>query len=97
MAKKSALFDALAQLPDQRGGKTNWLDRLKDGSPELYDEVISLIDRHMDGDREITRKLPSETAFCRWLSTVLAARGVNVRPQTLTSLFRLRRGERGIK
>lgn len=91
---KTDLLSVVSKLPDATSGKKNWIDKLRTQHPALYAEVIALMDAHIDGDRAVRAKLPSETAFCQWLSPTLAERGFSVAPTTVHQLFRRRRSER---
>jgi hypothetical protein len=94
MAKQPDLLSVVSKLPDATSGKKNWMQRLQAQHPTLYGEVIALLDAHIDGDRAVRAKLPTETAFCQWLSPTLAVHGFAVGPQTVHQLFRRRRSER---
>lgn len=93
MAKLDLLGD-IKKLPDQKSGKPTWIDRLKQKDPLLFGQVMSVVDLWIDGDPEIRRKLPSQTAVCEWLSPLLKARNFHVAAQTVNQIFPHRRNQR---
>ena len=94
MAKLDLLGD-IKKLPDQKfGGKDTWIARLQKKDPALFAEVVKVIDLWLDGDQDIRRKLPSQTAVCDWLSPLLNARGFQVASQTINQIFPHRKQNR---
>lgn len=93
MAKLDLLGD-IKKLPDQKFGKDTWIDRLSKKDHALYGEVLKVVDAWLDGDPDIRRKLPSQTAVCEWLSPLLTARNFPVAAQTVNQIFPFRRNQR---
>lgn len=94
MAKAIDLLADIKRLPDQKFGKDTWIDRLQKKDPALYAEVLKVVDAWLDGDPDIRRKLPSQTAVCDWLSPLLTARKFPVASQTVNQIFPYRRSQR---
>lgn len=97
MAKKSSLLSEITKLPDRKPGKPTWIDRFVAEDPELYEEVSDIVDRWLDGDQGVRRKLPTQASLCDWLSPLLAERGRQVAAQTCQQMFVHRRAVRNAK
>lgn len=94
MAKAIDLLADIKKLPDKKFGKDTWIDRLRKKDPLLFGQVVSVVDLWLDGDPEIRRKLPSQTAVCEWMAPLLSARNFQVAAQTVNQIFPYRRSQR---
>jgi len=94
VAKLDLLGD-IKKLPDKKfGGKESWIVRLEKKDPELFGQVVKIVDQWLDGEATIRRKLPSQTSVCEWLSPLLIERGHQVAVQTCNQIFATRKAMR---
>jgi hypothetical protein len=94
VAKKSSLLASIESLPDGRTGKLDWWGKLEAQKPDFYADLSALVDRHIDGDQSIRRKLPTDAAFGEWMIGQLAGQGVRVSYSTVADMLRKRRRQR---
>lgn len=92
MAKKTSsdLLADLESLPDYQGRQNNYFGKLKTQKPDIYSQVIEVIQSHLSGG-PICKKIPTQLGLYRELK----ARGIiDVQQSTFTHFYcRVRDGQ----
>jgi hypothetical protein len=96
MAKKSALLSRLASLPETPLPKRpSWDETFAVRHPAEWEEIAAIVDRYLDGDLEVIRKLPSKKALFNFLEPTLNQFGRVVGDDGFFQMMTRREGRRG--
>jgi hypothetical protein len=96
MAKKSALLSRLDALPDTPFPKrATWDETFAVRHPAEWEEVAAIIDRYLDGDLEVIRKLPTRRALFDFLEPTINQFGRVVGDDGFKQMMTRREGRRG--
>lgn len=96
MAEKTALLSKLAALPEASPSKRpSWDETFAQRHPAEWEEVAAIIDRFLDSDLEVIRKLPSRKALFEFLEPTLSQFGRVVGEDGFYQMLKRREGKRG--
>jgi hypothetical protein len=96
MAKKAALLSKLAALPEASFPKRpTWDQTFAKRHPAEWEEIAAIVDRYLDGDLEVMRKLPTRKSLFNFLEPTLNQFGRVVGDDGFFQMMTRREGRRG--